>query len=115
MFTALPGCSPGAVLGWFCPAAGRGVLRISAIVKALREARVPIDLVGGTSMGGILGAGVAQCWSVEELKERFHAAFVQAKPLRDYTLPFVSLVSGRKVSRAAAQGLSATSTSKICR
>jgi len=68
-------------------------------VKALREARVPIDLVGGTSMGGILGAGVAQCWSVEELKERFHAAFVEAKPLRDYTLPFVSLVSGRKVSR----------------
>jgi NTE family protein len=76
----------------------RGFAHIG-IVKALREARVPIDLVGGTSMGGILGAGVAQCWSVEELKERFHAAFVQAKPLRDYTLPFVSLVSGRKVSR----------------
>jgi NTE family protein len=76
----------------------RGFAHIG-IVKALREARVPIDLVGGTSMGAILGAGVAQCWSVEELKERFHAAFVQAKPLRDYTLPFVSLVSGRKVSR----------------
>jgi NTE family protein len=76
----------------------RGFAHIG-VVKALREARVPIDLVGGTSMGGILGAGVAQCWSVEELKERFHAAFVEAKPLRDYTLPFVSLVSGRKVSR----------------
>lgn len=76
----------------------RGFAHIG-IVKALREAGIPIDLVGGTSMGGILGAGVAQCWSVEELKERFHAAFVQAKPLRDYTLPFVSLVSGRKVSR----------------
>ena len=70
-----------------------------------RSRNVPIDLVGGTSMGGILGAGVAQCWSVEELKERFHAAFVQAKPLRDYTLPFVSLVSGRKVSTTVAQGL----------
>lgn len=76
----------------------RGFAHIG-IVKALREAGVPIDLVGGTSMGGILGAGVAQCWSVAELKERFHAAFVQAKPLRDYTLPFVSLVSGRRVSR----------------
>jgi NTE family protein len=76
----------------------RGFAHIG-VVKALREAGVPIDLVGGTSMGGILGAGVAQCWSVEELKERFHAAFVRAKPLRDYTLPFVSLVSGRKVSR----------------
>jgi NTE family protein len=76
----------------------RGFAHIG-IVKALREAQVPIDLVGGTSMGGILGAGVARGWSVEELKERFHAAFVQAKPLRDYTLPFVSLVSGRKVTR----------------
>jgi NTE family protein len=76
----------------------RGFAHIG-IVKALREAAIPIDLVGGTSMGGILGAGVAQCWSVEELTERFRAAFVEAKPLRDYTLPFVSLVSGRKVSR----------------
>jgi NTE family protein len=76
----------------------RGFAHIG-IVKALREAAIPIDLVGGTSMGAILGAGIAQCWSVEELTERFRAAFVVAKPLRDYTLPFVSLVSGRKVSR----------------
>jgi len=76
----------------------RGFAHIG-IVKALREAGIPIDLVGGTSMGGILGAGVAQCWSVQELTERFRRAFVEAKPLRDYTLPFVSLVSGRKVSR----------------
>jgi NTE family protein len=76
----------------------RGFAHIG-IVKALREAGVPIDLVGGTSMGGILGAGVARQWSVEELKQRFRAAFVEAKPLRDYTIPFVSLVSGRKVTR----------------
>jgi NTE family protein len=75
----------------------RGFAHIG-IVKALREAGIPIDLVGGTSMGGILGAGVARLWSVEELTQRFRAAFVEAKPLRDYTLPFVSLVSGRKVS-----------------
>jgi NTE family protein len=76
----------------------RGFAHIG-IVKALREAGIPIDLVGGTSMGAILGAGVAQCWSVEELTERFRESFVDAKPLRDYTLPFVSLVSGRKVTR----------------
>jgi NTE family protein len=76
----------------------RGFAHIG-IVKALREGGIPIDLVGGTSMGGILGAGVAQRWSIEELTDRFRRAFVEAKPLRDYTLPFVSLVSGRKVSR----------------
>ena len=76
----------------------RGFAHIG-IVKALREAGIPVDLVGGTSMGGILGAGVAQCWSIAELTERFRRAFVEARPLRDYTLPFVSLVSGRKVTR----------------
>ncbi len=76
----------------------RGFAHIG-IVKALREAQIPIDLVGGTSMGAILGAGVAQCWSIEELTDRFRESFVDAKPLRDYTLPFVSLVSGRKVTR----------------
>ncbi|HUA24841.1 MAG TPA: patatin-like phospholipase family protein [Steroidobacteraceae bacterium] len=75
----------------------RGFAHIG-VVKALREAGVPVDLAGGTSMGAILGAGVALRWSTDELKERFRRAFVDARPLRDYTLPFVSLVSGRKVS-----------------
>jgi NTE family protein len=42
---------------------------------------------------------VAECWSIEELTDRFRRSFVEAKPLRDYTLPFVSLVSGHKVTR----------------
>ncbi len=76
----------------------RGFAHIGA-VKALREAGIPIDLVGGTSMGGILGAGLAARWSTRELTERFRHYFVDCRPLRDYTLPLVSLVAGRKVSR----------------
>jgi NTE family protein len=76
----------------------RGFAHIG-IVKALREAEIPIDLVGGTSMGGILGAGVASRWSIEEMTVRFRRSFVDVNPLRDYTLPIVSLVSGRRVSR----------------
>jgi NTE family protein len=76
----------------------RGFAHIG-IVKALREANIPIDLVGGTSMGGILGAGVASRWSIEEMTERFRRSFVDVNPLRDYTFPVVSLVSGRRVSR----------------
>jgi NTE family protein len=81
----------------FSGGGARGFAHIG-IVRALREARIPIDLVGGTSMGAILGAGVALRWSIDELTERFRRAFVDSRPLRDYTLPFVSLVSGRKVS-----------------
>jgi NTE family protein len=69
------------------------------VVRALREHGVPIDRVGGTSMGAIMGAGVAADWSHEEMLERFHRSFVATNPLSDFTLPVVSLVSGRKVSR----------------
>jgi NTE family protein len=75
----------------------RGFAHIG-VVKALREANVPVDLAGGTSMGGIMAAGVAAGWSTEEMTERLRRSFVDTNPLRDYTLPVVSLVSGRKVS-----------------
>jgi NTE family protein len=49
-------------------------------------------------MGGILAAGVAADWSDAELALRFKRCFVDTNPLSDFTLPLVSLVSGRKVS-----------------
>ncbi len=76
----------------------RGFAHIG-VVRALREANIPLDAIGGTSLGGILGAAVACEWTHEELVERFHRTFVATNPLNDYTLPLVSLVSGRKVSR----------------
>ena len=69
------------------------------VVRALRAHGVPIDLVGGTSMGGILAAGVAADWDDAELVERFRRSFVDTNPLSDFTLPLVSLVSGRKVGQ----------------
>ncbi len=69
------------------------------VVRALREHGVPIDLAGGTSMGGILAAGVAADLSDAELVQRFKRGFVDTNPLSDFTLPIVSLVSGRKVGQ----------------
>jgi NTE family protein len=68
------------------------------IVRALREARVPIDLIGGCSMGAIAGAAVALEWDDVEFKERLRA-FVKSNPINDYTLPFLALVKGRKLDR----------------
>jgi len=69
------------------------------VVKALRASGVPIDQVGGTSMGAIVAAGVASRWSDDELIARFRAAFVDTNPLSDYTLPLISLFAGRRVTR----------------
>jgi NTE family protein len=68
------------------------------VIKALRAAGVPIDQVGGTSMGAIVAASVAARWTDQEMSERFRGAFVTANPLSDYTLPFVSLFGGRRVT-----------------
>jgi NTE family protein len=69
------------------------------VVKALRGSGVPIDLAGGTSMGAIIAAAVAARWSDDELEARFRRAFVTTNPLRDYTLPLVSLFRGRRVTQ----------------
>jgi NTE family protein len=68
------------------------------VVKALRASGVPVDQVGGTSMGAIVAAAIAARWSDEELRSRFRRSFVTVNPLSDYTLPFVSLFGGRRVT-----------------
>ncbi|HEY2684283.1 MAG TPA: patatin-like phospholipase family protein [Steroidobacteraceae bacterium] len=69
------------------------------VIRALREARVPIDFVGGSSIGGIIAAGVAMGWDDEEMQHRYRRSFVATNPVNDYTFPFVGLTRGRKVSR----------------
>jgi NTE family protein len=75
----------------------RGFAHIG-VVKALMEAGVPFDNLGGASMGGIIAAGLACEWSIEELTDRMRAAFVEGNPLNDYTLPLIALVRGKKVT-----------------
>jgi NTE family protein len=69
------------------------------VYQALCEAGIEIDAVGGTSIGGVIGAGIAAGWPVEELFKVYRRAFVASNPLADFTIPLVSLVSGHKVSR----------------
>jgi len=57
-----------------------------------------IDAVGGTSIGAIIAAAFALEWTDADLVARLRRSFVDSNPLNDYTLPLVSLVSGRKVT-----------------
>lgn len=69
------------------------------VIRALREAHVPIDFVGGASIGAIIAAGVAMGWSDEEMRSRYRRGFVDSNPVNDYTFPLVALTRGRKVSQ----------------
>jgi len=80
----------------------RGFAHIG-ILKALTEAGVPIDQLGGTSMGAIIAAGVAAEWDTRDLAKRLRHAFVETNPLSDYTFPLIALFRGRKVSQLLRQ------------
>ena len=95
----LNGTAIGLVLG--CGGA-RGFAHLG-IVRALHEARIPIDMIAGCSMGAIVGAGIALEWDEDEFKGRLRRAFVDSNPINDYTLPFFSLVRGDKVARRLAE------------
>ncbi len=68
------------------------------VVRALREAGVALDMLGGTSMGAIVAACVAMGWEDDEIETRIRKAFVETNPLGDYVLPVVSLSAGKRVA-----------------
>jgi NTE family protein len=69
------------------------------IIRALRESKIPIDFVGGASIGAIIAAGVSMGWSDEEMRVRYRRSFVETNPVNDYTVPFLALTRGKKVMR----------------
>jgi NTE family protein len=69
------------------------------VLRALEEAQIPIDFIGGSSMGGIIAACHASGWSSETIIERFRASSITKNPLSDYSLPLIGLVRGHRVER----------------
>ena len=79
----------------------RGYAHIGA-VRALREHGVPIDYIGGASMGAVVAASVALGWDDKEMETRMRRAFVETNPLGDITLPLLALTKGTKVEERLA-------------
>jgi len=82
-------------------------------IKALRERNVPVDFVGGSSMGAIVGAGLAMGWTEAEMDARLHEAFVDSSPLDDIALPLLAMTHGVKVSDRLAQHFGETQISDL--
>ncbi|HWQ88118.1 patatin-like phospholipase family protein [Brevundimonas sp.] len=68
-------------------------------LRALHEAGVPIDFVGGSSMGAVIAAGPALGWTQEELEVRIRKAFVESDPLSDLAFPMLAMTRAHKVDR----------------
>ncbi|MDJ0849403.1 MAG: cyclic nucleotide-binding and patatin-like phospholipase domain-containing protein [Myxococcota bacterium] len=91
----LAGRAIGLVLGG---GAARGFAHVG-VYRALHEAGIPVDWVGGSSIGSVFAATVALDWAPPQLETLARQAFVEENPLGDYTLPLVALLRGRRVRR----------------
>lgn len=89
---ALAGRSIGLVLSG---GGARGFAHLG-VIKALQEFNIPIDIVGGTSMGAVIAASLAMNRSFKDMYDRTKEAFVDAKPFRKQ-IPFFSFYKGKKL------------------
>lgn len=92
----LTGKAVGLVLGG---GGARGLAHIG-VLRAIAEAGITIDLVGGTSMGAIIGALYALGFKYEDIFTKIKTAFNSSSGIFDWTLPIVSLTTGGKISAA---------------
>ncbi|MBS0383221.1 MAG: patatin-like phospholipase family protein [Proteobacteria bacterium] len=90
----LSGHSTGLVLSG---GGARGFAQIG-VIQAMRESGITVDTVVGTSIGAIIGAGIAYEWDDAKLREACRRALVDGKPLADWTLPLVALTRGARTT-----------------
>jgi NTE family protein len=66
------------------------------VLRALEESGIAVDVIGGTSMGAVIGALAAAGMDARALQASLGRA-LRHKPFSGLTLPLVSLLSGRRL------------------
>ena len=88
----LTGRAVGLVLGG---GGGKGFAHLG-LLRALEELGIPIDMIGGTSMGAPIAHLPAQGFDATQSHDIIRTGF---RGLLDYTLPLVSVLAGKRINR----------------
>jgi predicted acylesterase/phospholipase RssA len=91
----LDGSAVGVVLGG---GGARGFAHIG-VLRALVEAGVPIDRIGGTSMGAVIATMYAQGLDWQDLVHLNRRGWVEMAPHKVYSFPVISILSKVKADR----------------
>lgn len=75
---------------------GRGFAHLG-VIRALEELGIPVDMIGGASIGAPMALSCAMGGTAAEGLDLAEQNF---RSLLDYTLPIASLLSGRRITRA---------------
>ena len=89
----------GRALGLVLGGGGARGLAHVGVIRALHEVGIPIDAIGGTSMGAIIGGLYAMDSDLENMNEVCRAAFLNQRPMLDVTFPALALTSGKRVTK----------------
>jgi len=82
----------------FSGGAAKGFAHIG-VYRALQEAGIVVDIIGGTSIGAVMGAMAAQGWSGEEMRSHCRRVF-RTNPTSDFNwIPWISIFKGKKLNR----------------
>lgn len=76
----------------------RGLAHLG-VARALKENGIEIDVIMGTSIGAIIGAGIALEWDKEFLEGKIRE-FIRVPPLMDITIPRNSILAGRNMRKS---------------
>ena len=76
----------------------RGFAHIG-VIRALHERGIPIDYVGGTSMGAVIAAQHALGWDWQTMASVNREEWPRCEPQKNYTLPLVALNSARRMDQ----------------
>lgn len=68
------------------------------VVHAMAALGIPIDAIGGTSAGALVGGALARGWPVERVESVLRASLVESSNPVDLTMPFTSLAAGRRMT-----------------
>lgn len=82
--------------------AAKGFAHIGAF-RAIEDLGIPVDFVGGTSIGAVMGALIARGWSGSKMRERSREVFKKS-PTRDFNfIPKVSIFKGKMLESLLAE------------
>ncbi len=70
------------------------------VLMALKESGIPVDLVGGTSMGAVIASQIAMGKSEEEMINLQKMINDKVKPFSEYNLPIISIYGRKRLSAA---------------
>ncbi|MBT8198995.1 MAG: patatin-like phospholipase family protein [Acidimicrobiia bacterium] len=74
------------------------------VIRALREADIPIDHIAGVSIGSSVAAGHALGWNSRQMVEQGRRLTLDHGSLLDLTLPLLAMASGRRLRASISDG-----------